>query len=75
MHPILSEEVYRIACEGIRNAFLHSEGSRINVEIRYAKDFILLVNDDGRGIARDVAERGLGDHVKSGHTWSGQNRP
>ena len=39
MHPILGEEVYRIACEGIRNAFLHSGGSCIDVEIRYAKDF------------------------------------
>jgi signal transduction histidine kinase/ligand-binding sensor domain-containing protein len=62
MHPILGEEVYRIACEGLRNAFLHSEGSRIDVELRYAKDFILVVSDNGAGISLGVAEEGKAGH-------------
>jgi signal transduction histidine kinase/ligand-binding sensor domain-containing protein len=62
MHPILGEEVYRIACEGIRNAFLHSGGSCIDVEMRYAKDFILLISDNGGGFPQEVAEQGKEGH-------------
>ncbi|HZD47607.1 MAG TPA: two-component regulator propeller domain-containing protein, partial [Silvibacterium sp.] len=35
LHPILRDEVYRIAAEAMRNAFLHAEARRIEVEIRY----------------------------------------
>src|SRR3974390_3846951 len=35
LHPILRDEVYRITGEGIRNAFLHAEAQRIEVEIHY----------------------------------------
>jgi signal transduction histidine kinase len=62
MNPVSSEEVYRIACEGMRNAFLHSGGSRIDVELRYAKDFMLLVSDNGGGISQGVAEVGKAGH-------------
>lgn len=62
MHPIPSEEVYRIACEAMRNAFLHSGGGQIDVELHYAEDFILLVSDNGRGISQGVAEEGKAGH-------------
>jgi signal transduction histidine kinase/ligand-binding sensor domain-containing protein len=49
--PLLGGEVYRIACEAVRNAFLHSNAGRIEVEIRYDhRQLRLRVRDDGKGI-------------------------
>jgi signal transduction histidine kinase len=51
LHPILRDEVYRIAAEALRNAFRHAQAGRIGVEIHYDyKEFILYVRDDGKGI-------------------------
>jgi signal transduction histidine kinase len=50
LHPILRDEVYRIAGEALRNAFRHAEARRIEVEIRYdERQFGLRVRDDGKG--------------------------
>jgi ligand-binding sensor domain-containing protein len=62
MNPNLLEEVYRIVCEGIRNACLHSEGSQISIEIRYATDLILRVGDNGKGFSPEVAAEGKQGH-------------
>src|SRR5262249_31458832 len=51
LHPILRNEVYRIAGEAVRNAFHHAGARRIEVEIRYdRRQFRLRVRDDGKGI-------------------------
>jgi ligand-binding sensor domain-containing protein/signal transduction histidine kinase len=51
LHPILRDEVYRIAGEAMRNAFRHSHARRIEVEIRYdERQLRLRVRDDGKGI-------------------------
>jgi signal transduction histidine kinase/ligand-binding sensor domain-containing protein len=51
LHPILRDEVYRIAGESVRNAFKHAQARRIEVEIRYdERQFRLRVRDDGKGI-------------------------
>ena len=51
LHPILSEEVYKIAAEALRNAFRHAQGQQVEVEIRYENEqFRLRVRDDGKGI-------------------------
>jgi ligand-binding sensor domain-containing protein/signal transduction histidine kinase len=51
LHPILRDEVYRIAGEAVRNAFEHARARRIEVEIRYdERQFRLRVRDDGKGI-------------------------
>ena len=51
LHPILRDEVYRIAGEALRNAFKHAQAHRIEVEIRYAgRQLRLRVRDDGKGI-------------------------
>jgi ligand-binding sensor domain-containing protein/signal transduction histidine kinase len=51
LHPILRDEVYRIAGEAVRNAFKHAQARRIEVEIRYdERQFRLRVRDDGKGI-------------------------
>jgi signal transduction histidine kinase len=53
LHPILRDEVYRIAGEALRNAFLHSRAQRIEVGIRYdERQLRLRVWDDGVGIDR-----------------------
>ena len=51
LHPILRDEVYRIAAEALRNAFRHAQAQRIEVEILYGKRWLRLrVRDDGKGI-------------------------
>jgi signal transduction histidine kinase len=51
LHPILRDEVYRIAGEALRNAFKHAQAQRIEVEIRYdERQLRVRVRDDGKGI-------------------------
>ena len=51
LHPILRDEVYRVAGEALRNAFRHADAQRIEVEIRYDEQQLRLrVRDDGKGI-------------------------
>jgi signal transduction histidine kinase len=62
MHPIVRDEIYRIGYEAIRNACTHSGASRLEVELRYARDLTLRVDDNGTGIDPAVADR-----AKEGH--------
>jgi signal transduction histidine kinase/ligand-binding sensor domain-containing protein len=58
LHPILRDEIYRIAAEVLRNAFHHAAARQIEVEIRYDHEqFRLRVRDDGRGIDPAVLSR------------------
>ena len=51
LHPILRDEVYKVAAEAMRNAFLHANAEQVEVEIRYDNErFRLRVRDDGKGI-------------------------
>jgi len=51
LHPILRDEVFRIAGEAMRNAFRHSDAKQIEVEIRYdERQLRVRVRDDGKGI-------------------------
>jgi signal transduction histidine kinase len=51
LHPILRDEIYRVAAEALRNAFRHAQPRQIEVEIRYDnQQFRLRVRDDGKGI-------------------------
>jgi signal transduction histidine kinase len=51
LHPILRDEVYKIAAEALRNAFHHAQATQLEVEIRYdAHQFRLRVRDDGKGM-------------------------
>jgi signal transduction histidine kinase len=63
LHPLLQDEVYRIAREALMNAFRHSGARQIEVELNYAADqFRLYVRDDGVGIDTDVLESGRDGH-------------
>jgi signal transduction histidine kinase/ligand-binding sensor domain-containing protein len=69
LHPIVRDEVYRIAAEGLRNAFHHAESTQIEVEIRYdAIRLRLRMRDNGRGIE----PRLLDDGGRAGH-WGLQS--
>jgi signal transduction histidine kinase/ligand-binding sensor domain-containing protein len=58
LHPILRDEIYRIAAEALRNAFHHAAARQIEVEVRYDHDeFRLRVRDDGKGIDPAVLSR------------------
>ena len=51
LHPILRDEIYKIAAEALRNAFRHAQAQQVEVEIRYDDEqFRLRVRDDGKGI-------------------------
>jgi signal transduction histidine kinase/ligand-binding sensor domain-containing protein len=62
MHPIVRDELYRIGYEAIRNASTHSGASRLEVELRYARDLTLRVSDNGVGFDPAIA-----DGAKDGH--------
>ena len=64
LHPILRDEIYRIAAEALRNAFRHAQAGRVEVDIRYdPEQFRLRVRDDGKGIDPAVlANQGLEGH-------------
>jgi signal transduction histidine kinase/ligand-binding sensor domain-containing protein len=59
LHPILRDEVYRIASEAACNAFRHSGAGRIEVEICYErKQLQVRVLDNGKGIDARVLDGG-----------------
>lgn len=62
MHPIVSDEVYRIGYEAIRNSFMHSHGKRLEVRLKYAHDLSVSVKDDGAGIDPTILANGKHGH-------------
>ena len=59
LHPILRDEVYRIAREALRNAFQHSGAARIEVGIHYDdRQFWVCIRDNGKGIDPKVLDAG-----------------
>jgi signal transduction histidine kinase len=62
MHPIVRDEIYRVGYEAIRNACVHSRGSRLEVELKYGHDLAVQVRDNGVGIDPALAEQGKDGH-------------
>ena len=62
LRPMIRYEVFRIGSEAIANAFKHSEGSSIRVELGYVNGLRLSVQDNGKGIPEDVLVRGKDGH-------------
>jgi signal transduction histidine kinase len=51
LHPILRDDIYRIAREALRNAFRHAGANQIEADITYGESLLRLrIRDDGRGI-------------------------
>jgi signal transduction histidine kinase/ligand-binding sensor domain-containing protein len=64
LHPIVRDEIYRVASEALRNAFRHARAKQIEVEFRYdERQLRLRVRDDGKGIdAKFLAAEGRAGH-------------
>jgi signal transduction histidine kinase len=63
LHPILRDDVYRIAREALRNAFRHAKAGNIEVEISYGERCLRLrIRDDGKGISPKHLETGRDGH-------------
>jgi signal transduction histidine kinase/streptogramin lyase len=63
LHPLIRDEMYRIGREAAVNAFRHSDGSRIEIELEYSLHYVrMLVRDDGRGIDEHVLRAGRDGH-------------
>lgn len=61
--PVLHDEIYLIGREALVNAFRHSHGKNIEVEVEYAADRLrVLVRDDGCGIDPQVLRSGRDGH-------------
>jgi signal transduction histidine kinase len=59
LHPIVRDEIYRIAAEALSNAVRHSRGSRIEVELHYGRRALRMrIHDDGVGMDAKVAIAG-----------------
>jgi ligand-binding sensor domain-containing protein/signal transduction histidine kinase len=63
LHPILRDEVYRIAREALRNSFSHARAHHVEAEITYGERLLRLrIRDDGAGIPPDILEAGRTGH-------------
>ena len=62
MDPIVTDEICSVGCEAIRNAFMHSHATHIEVQLTYSEDFTLTVRDNGRGMDSATASRGRDGH-------------
>jgi signal transduction histidine kinase/ligand-binding sensor domain-containing protein len=62
LDPIITDEICRVGFEAIRNAFVHSCATRIEVQLAYSEDFTLIVRDNGRGMDSTTASRGRDGH-------------
>jgi signal transduction histidine kinase/ligand-binding sensor domain-containing protein len=60
--PLIADEICRVGYEAIRNAFVHSQASRIEVQLSYSEDFTLIVRDNGRGMDSTTAWKGKEGH-------------
>jgi len=63
LHPIIRDEIYRIAREALRNAFAHSGAGNIEAEMTFGERlFRLRIRDDGAGIPSKVLGGGRSGH-------------
>ena len=59
LSPLLRDDIYRIGCEALRNAFQHAHARRIELELRYdQRQLRLRIRDDGKGIDPKVLAAG-----------------
>ena len=63
LHPLIRDEVYRIAREAIINAFRHANATKIEVGMEYtARSLGITVRDNGVGIDSKVLQTGREGH-------------
>jgi signal transduction histidine kinase/streptogramin lyase len=63
LHPIIRDDIHRIACEALRNAFRHAQASHIEAEVTYgARELRVRIRDDGTGIDPQHLNAGRARH-------------
>jgi signal transduction histidine kinase/ligand-binding sensor domain-containing protein len=62
IHPIVADEVYRIAHEAVRNVRMHARASQLLLELEYGQRLILRITDDGIGMDSALLEQGRPGH-------------
>jgi signal transduction histidine kinase/ligand-binding sensor domain-containing protein len=63
LHPIVRDDVHRIAREALRNAFRHAQADHIEAEVTYAaREVRLRIRDDGKGIDPNHLASGRARH-------------
>jgi signal transduction histidine kinase len=63
LHPILRDDIYRIAREALRNAFRHAQANKIEADITYGERLLSLrIRDDGKGIDPKLLDAGRDGH-------------
>jgi signal transduction histidine kinase len=62
LRPTIRYEVFRIGSEAISNAFQHSDGTSVGVELGYVNGLRVSVQDNGKGIPADILQRGKDEH-------------
>jgi signal transduction histidine kinase len=61
--PLIRDEIYAVGREALVNAFRHSRGTAVEVEIEYSRSrFRVVVRDDGVGIDPQVLSTGRDGH-------------
>jgi signal transduction histidine kinase len=64
LHPVVFDEVHRLAREAITNAFRHSQARNVEAELHYERgQFSIRVRDDGIGIPAEIMKLGF----RTGH--------
>jgi signal transduction histidine kinase len=63
LKPLICNEVYRIACEALTNAFRHASASQVEAELIYDRaQFTLRIRDNGTGIDEQTVSGGRLGH-------------
>lgn len=58
LHPVVQEEIHRIAFEAMRNVFRHSDATQLTVDLEYGQNLVLRMTDNGVGVAPAVVADG-----------------
>lgn len=63
LHPIVRDDIYRVAREALRNAFHHAQATQIEGEITYSDRLLRLrIRDNGKGIDPKLLGAGRAGH-------------
>jgi signal transduction histidine kinase/ligand-binding sensor domain-containing protein len=63
LHPIVRDDIHRIAREALRNAFRHAQADHIEAEVTYgARGLRVCIRDDGKGIDPEHLSGGRARH-------------
>jgi signal transduction histidine kinase len=63
LHPIVRDDIHRIAREALRNAFRHAQADHIEAEVTYgARELRVRIRDDGNGLDPQHVSGGRARH-------------